>query len=84
MKRIGKRADKPGETSSTAVRQQGCDAAGKLWLERALETVTALETDTKHVEVILEADEEISRLRQGAIDTLKAVCDVLLAGFRQS
>ncbi|ORY24385.1 DNA polymerase phi-domain-containing protein [Naematelia encephala] len=59
--------------SASATRQQGCDIAGKLWLERSLETMLALEKDGKHVELMLDADEEIRETRKGALETLKQV-----------
>ena len=54
-------------------RQQGCDSNGKLWLLRVLDVVTALEKDKKHVEPILDADDEIRQMRQSAFDTLGAI-----------
>lgn len=38
-----------------------------------LDTVTALEKDKKHVEPILDADDEIRQMRQSAFDTLTAI-----------
>ncbi|KAK4686071.1 DNA polymerase phi, partial [Tremellales sp. Uapishka_1] len=58
-----------GETDRPA-RQQGSDTAGKLWLERCLETVSVLEKDQKHVEMVLDADEEIKSARKGAVETI--------------
>lgn len=59
--------------SAQPKRQQGCDTNGKLWLLKALETVTALEKDKKHVEPILDADDEIIQMRQSARDTLVSI-----------
>lgn len=53
--------------------QQGCDSAGKLWALRALSTVTSLEKDKKHVEPILDADEEIRAMRSSASETLTSL-----------
>jgi DNA polymerase phi len=56
------------DTPST--RQQGCDASGKLWLLRAIEVFATLSADAKHLQPILEVDEEILKVRQQGLDTL--------------
>ncbi|WWD16543.1 hypothetical protein CI109_100970 [Kwoniella shandongensis] len=58
------------DESSKPTRQQGCDLSGKLWVRRAVETISALENDTKHVELVTDADEEIKVIRKGASATL--------------
>lgn len=50
--------------------RQGCDTANKLWLRRAIDSVVILESDAKHVELMLDADEEIKTLRKDAVSTL--------------
>lgn len=57
-------------------RQQGCDTTGKLWLLKALETVSSLEKDKKHVEPILDADDEIVQMRQSARKTLTSISEL--------
>ncbi|OCF44480.1 DNA polymerase phi subunit [Kwoniella heveanensis CBS 569] len=54
-------------------RQQGCDVSGKLWLRRALETLSALEGNKKHVELMTDADEEIKAIRNAAVSTVTAL-----------
>lgn len=56
-----------------ATNQQGCDANGKLWLRRVVDTLNTLEADTAHVELMLDADEEIKKPRQDALATLSAL-----------
>lgn len=57
--------DKEGEKDKTTT-PTGTDAAGKLWLTRALETVAALEGD-KSVELVTDADDEIKAIRSDAL-----------------
>lgn len=52
---------------------QGADSKGKLWLSHALESMTALEADKKHVEVVSDADDEIKSLRTQAFEILKTL-----------
>ncbi|WVQ79016.1 hypothetical protein IAT38_001108 [Cryptococcus sp. DSM 104549] len=59
-----------GADEAKNTRQQGCDASGKPWLRRALETVAALEGDKKHVELMTDADDEIKKIRKEAVKTL--------------
>ncbi|WVF67165.1 hypothetical protein IAT40_001911 [Kwoniella sp. CBS 6097] len=54
-------------------RQQGCDLAGKLWLRRALGTLSTLEENKKHVELMTDADEEIKAIRKAAVSTVTAL-----------
>lgn len=54
-------------------RAQGTDAAGKLWLTRALETIATLENDKKHVEVMSDADDEIKAIRTAARKVLSSI-----------
>jgi DNA polymerase phi len=61
------------DENTRPARQQGCDAAGKLWLQRLLETASMLETDQKHVEMMLDADEEIKATRKEALKTIDVV-----------
>lgn len=49
------------------------DESGKLWLSKALETMTALEADKKHVTPIIDVDEEIEQARKEANETLKTL-----------
>ncbi|WWC68679.1 uncharacterized protein I206_102613 [Kwoniella pini CBS 10737] len=58
---------------SKTPRQQGCDISGRLWLRRALDTLSTLEKDSKYVEITAEADEEIVGLRKQALSTLDAL-----------
>lgn len=54
-------------------RQQGCDASGRLWLRRAVDIVSILVQDKKHVEVIADADEEIKSIRNAALKSLSSL-----------
>lgn len=54
-------------------RQQGCDASGRLWLRRAIDIVSILVDDKKHVEVIADADEEIKSIRNTALESLSSL-----------
>ncbi|KAK8861548.1 hypothetical protein IAR55_002370 [Kwoniella newhampshirensis] len=58
------------DDSTKATRQQGCDLSGRFWVRRAVEIISALEEDTKHVELMTDADEEIKSIRKGALATL--------------
>ncbi|ADV20875.1 DNA-directed DNA polymerase, putative [Cryptococcus gattii WM276] len=62
---------KSGSEVSKA-RQQGCDASGRLWLRRAVDIVSILVQDKKHVEVIADADEEIKSIRNTALKSLSS------------
>lgn len=59
----------PSDAPST--RQQGCDAAGKLWLLRAIDVFATLSADAKHLQPVMEVDEEILKIRQQGLDTLE-------------
>lgn len=50
--------------------QQGCNASGRLWLRQAIDTLTQVEGDSKHAELVLDADDEIKKLRKEAVSTL--------------
>ncbi|OXH24380.1 DNA polymerase phi subunit [Cryptococcus neoformans] len=63
---------KNGSEDSKA-RQQGCDASGRLWLRRAIDIVSILVDDKKHVEVIADADEEIKSIRNTALESLSSL-----------
>ncbi len=80
------RIDRPDETQSDdltveptvqPVRQQGCDASGKLWLQRYLEAINSLESDQKHVDLRLQADREIKDTRRYSLDTLQSIREVI-------
>jgi hypothetical protein len=62
-------------------RQQGCDAAGTLWIKRVLGTLSTLEGDKKHVEMMADADEEIKKVRKEALSTMSTLEKVCLACF---
>lgn len=62
---IAQPSSKEGRTS-----RQGCDSTNRLWLRRAIDSLVALEADSKHVELMLDADEEIKTLRKDAVATL--------------
>lgn len=55
--------------SAQSVRRQGCDAEGRLWFQNSLEKIGHLEGDSSHVDVILDADEEIKSAREWALRT---------------
>ncbi|TYJ59151.1 hypothetical protein B9479_000140 [Cryptococcus floricola] len=55
---------------TTVPRQQGCDASGKLWIRRVVDTIAVLEKDKKHVEVLTDADDEIREIRKEAFKNL--------------
>ena len=64
----------PAHTDSDiAPRQQGSDSEGRLWITRALERVSTLQKDTKHLTMVLDADEEIQSLQHQALTTLSEV-----------
>lgn len=68
-------------TSVQQPRQQGCDAAGTLWIKRVLGTLSTLEGDKKHVEMMADADEEIKNVRKEALSTMSTLEKVCLACF---
>ena len=59
-------------TKEGKVAAQGCDASGDLWLRRIVNLLTSLEKN-KHVELALDADEEIRSQRTSAVTTLTAL-----------
>jgi DNA polymerase phi len=50
--------------------QPGCDASGRLWLRRVIDTLIQVEGDSKHAELVMDADDEIKKLRKEAVSTL--------------
>lgn len=64
------------EGKSQPLRQQGCDASGKLWLQHSLDLMRFLESDDRHVEMLLEADGEIKTSRQDALTTIVSLRNV--------
>jgi DNA polymerase phi len=56
-----------------ALKLQGCDSNGNLWLSKAVTFVQELEKDTKHVSLAVDVDEEIVADRSKALEALKAV-----------
>lgn len=56
-----------------AHRAQGCDANGKLWLRRIIDTLVSLESNKKHLELLLDADEEIIKTRQETVSALASL-----------
>nr|ODO02406.1 DNA polymerase phi subunit [Cryptococcus depauperatus CBS 7855] len=63
----------PRRVADEEPRQQGCDASGKTWLRRAVTTISSLEQDKKHLEVITDADDEIKSLRSSALEILSSL-----------
>lgn len=60
-------------SKESATRVQGCDASGKLWLRRTIDTLVSLEQNTKHLELVLDADEEITKIRRETVNALSSL-----------
>jgi hypothetical protein len=63
-------------SNDAPIRPQGCDASGQLWLLRSIDLLASLSADEKHLQHVLEVDEEISKARQQGLDTLQKLKSV--------